>query len=329
MSFNHRCAAKWSLTPILWLLVIEFKEPRYHVARMSVLTWHGGVTVTKILKIAGLSVALVLVAASGTFALEEQKAPVTPDAAAAGAAATDTAAPAAKKDEGTEIRIPGLGRLGTLPKMDFGLERSTEPPRRKSRASRPVLRMATRTSRSRVRSSTSSESGRIRVRVRDGAPQAPLFVWAPSRLSECRASRRMERNGEGRDLGGSGDPPVHGVGDLAAFFAASDLHPRRGRSVLLAGGGARHRRDRRHIARAVGVRERLPRYSGETLDLVVDFVTYVFVPVLALIVWGSSRGASAWGSRQERLCPRSITSPTPRAKTPNTASSVFRRCGTW
>ena len=47
---------------------------------------------------------------------------MTPEAAAAGAAATDTAAPAAKKDEGTEIRIPGLGRLGTLPKMDFGLE---------------------------------------------------------------------------------------------------------------------------------------------------------------------------------------------------------------
>lgn len=44
------------------------------------------------------------------------------------------------------------------------------------------------------------------------------------------------------------------------------------------------------FARAVGVRERLPRYSGETLDLVVDFVTYVFVPVLALIVWGKLEG---------------------------------------
>ena len=29
---------------------------------------------------------------------------------------------AAKSDAGTEIRIPGLGKLGTLPKMDFGLE---------------------------------------------------------------------------------------------------------------------------------------------------------------------------------------------------------------
>ena len=29
---------------------------------------------------------------------------------------------AAKPDSGTDIRIPGLGKLGVLPKMDFGLE---------------------------------------------------------------------------------------------------------------------------------------------------------------------------------------------------------------
>ncbi len=29
---------------------------------------------------------------------------------------------AAKPEAGTEIRIPGLGKLGVLPKMDFGLE---------------------------------------------------------------------------------------------------------------------------------------------------------------------------------------------------------------
>ena len=27
-----------------------------------------------------------------------------------------------KPETGTEIRIPGLGKLGVLPKMDFGLE---------------------------------------------------------------------------------------------------------------------------------------------------------------------------------------------------------------
>jgi phosphatidylcholine synthase len=37
------------------------------------------------------------------------------------------------------------------------------------------------------------------------------------------------------------------------------------------------------IARAVGVKQRLPRFSGETLDLVIDYLTYVFVPVLALL----------------------------------------------
>jgi hypothetical protein len=42
----------------------------------------------------------------------------------------------AGKQGGTEVRIPGLGRLGVLPKMDFGLEllygaaepRAAEPP---------------------------------------------------------------------------------------------------------------------------------------------------------------------------------------------------------
>lgn len=37
------------------------------------------------------------------------------------------------------------------------------------------------------------------------------------------------------------------------------------------------------IARYVGVKERLPRFSGERLDLVIDYLTYVFVPVLALL----------------------------------------------
>lgn len=36
------------------------------------------------------------------------------------------------------------------------------------------------------------------------------------------------------------------------------------------------------IARRLRVAERLPRWSGEVLDLVVDFVTYVFVPAYAI-----------------------------------------------
>ena len=39
------------------------------------------------------------------------------------------------------------------------------------------------------------------------------------------------------------------------------------------------------FARRVNVIAQLPRFSGERLDLVIDYVTYVFVPVLALVVW--------------------------------------------
>ncbi len=40
------------------------------------------------------------------------------------------------------------------------------------------------------------------------------------------------------------------------------------------------------IARAVKVAELLPRWSGDVLDLVVDFVTYVFVPAYAIAASG-------------------------------------------
>ena len=75
--------------------------------------------------------ALVLALAAGTHALafQEQKAgtgPAQPQRSAdtpleSGLNLSDeSAAPAA--ESGTEIRIPGLGKLGVLPKMDFGLE---------------------------------------------------------------------------------------------------------------------------------------------------------------------------------------------------------------
>ncbi len=40
------------------------------------------------------------------------------------------------------------------------------------------------------------------------------------------------------------------------------------------------------IARAIGVKEQLPRFSGETIDLMIDYLTYVFVPVLVLLAAG-------------------------------------------
>jgi phosphatidylcholine synthase len=46
------------------------------------------------------------------------------------------------------------------------------------------------------------------------------------------------------------------------------------------------------FARMVQVHERLPRFSGERLDLVIDYITYVFVPALALLQAGYLTGIS-------------------------------------
>lgn len=89
---------------------------------MRALVGIAGFEVTKTLLRAGAALALVLCAANYAAALEEQKMPAAPPSAEAPAAGVQDAAPAAKTDAGTEIRIPGLGKLGTLPKMDFGLE---------------------------------------------------------------------------------------------------------------------------------------------------------------------------------------------------------------
>ena len=40
------------------------------------------------------------------------------------------------------------------------------------------------------------------------------------------------------------------------------------------------------LAREFKVKEMLPRWSGDTLDLVVDFTTYVFVPAFAIVASG-------------------------------------------
>ncbi len=89
---------------------------------MCVLPKHGGVDVRRLGLVIGMLVAMAAAASQGAIALEEQRGQVpagvpVPDAPKA---LEDQAA--AKSDAGTEIRIPGLGKLGTLPKMDFGLE---------------------------------------------------------------------------------------------------------------------------------------------------------------------------------------------------------------
>lgn len=78
----------------------------------------------RLVQLVGLGVALALVSTSA-LGFEEQKAAAPeasqPEAPAAAVAGDAGSAPAAKA-EGTEVRIPGLGKLGVLPKMDFGLE---------------------------------------------------------------------------------------------------------------------------------------------------------------------------------------------------------------
>ena len=72
--------------------------------------------------IATLSACVLALAGSASVAFEEQNAaPQAAPAPAAGVAAgVPSPAPAAKQ-EGTEIRIPGRGKLGTRPKLGFGL----------------------------------------------------------------------------------------------------------------------------------------------------------------------------------------------------------------
>jgi phosphatidylcholine synthase len=47
------------------------------------------------------------------------------------------------------------------------------------------------------------------------------------------------------------------------------------------------------LARRANVQVRLPRFSGDRLDLIIDYLTYVFVPALALLQAGFLSGA--WG----------------------------------
>ncbi len=49
------------------------------------------------------------------------------------------------------------------------------------------------------------------------------------------------------------------------------------------------------LARAVDIEATVPRFSGERLDLVVDYLTYVFVPVLLMLKAGFLPGNLGWG----------------------------------
>ncbi|WP_245279990.1 hypothetical protein [Hyphomicrobium sp. 99] len=77
----------------------------------------------RLILVTGMLAAVAAAASTNVFSMEEQRGAIpggvsVPDAPKA--QEQDPSSP--PKSEGTEIRIPGLGKIGTLPKMDFGLD---------------------------------------------------------------------------------------------------------------------------------------------------------------------------------------------------------------
>ena len=70
-----------------------------------------------------MAVAALALASSASFAFQEQQAAAPAGKSpAAGVVDAPAAALAEGASKGTAVRIPGLGTLGVIPKMDFGLE---------------------------------------------------------------------------------------------------------------------------------------------------------------------------------------------------------------
>lgn len=82
-------------------------------------------------RMVGIAVAVALIAGAALAFEPQQAGPASkPDASAPALSPdlnkelglTDPMAPLPKQGPGTEVRIPGLGVIGVIPKMDFGLE---------------------------------------------------------------------------------------------------------------------------------------------------------------------------------------------------------------
>jgi hypothetical protein len=106
---------------------------RQHFRIMQVERSRCGVREMRSGLVLGLTLVLAMLAGSSAYAFQSQNSGAVPPAVAEPQAPAE--APSAEKgldlsdetgptkgDAGTEIRIPGLGKLGVLPKMDFGLE---------------------------------------------------------------------------------------------------------------------------------------------------------------------------------------------------------------
>ena len=113
---------------------------------------------------------------------------------------------------------------------------------------------------------------------------------------------------------------------LALYAAIERDFPRLFR---LARPGAVHRRHRRHAGALRAVTETAATIDGAILDLVVDFLTYVLVPVVAL--WRSDlmpTSVAFWIGLVVVIASALYFADT-RMKTPTIGSAAFPRCGTF
>jgi hypothetical protein len=82
------------------------------------------------------------------------------------------------------------------------------------------------------------------------------------------------------------------------------------------------------LARRLRVAELLPRWSGELLDFVVDFTTYVFVPAYAIAAGGLLPPAAALPLGLIVTVTGALYFADRRMKTPDSYFRGSRRCGT-
>ena len=83
------------------------------------------------------------------------------------------------------------------------------------------------------------------------------------------------------------------------------------------------------MARRLRVVELLPRWSGDVLDLVVDFLTYVFVPAYAIVAGGLLPDLLAIPAAIVIVITGALYFADREMKTETISSAAFRRSGTW
>jgi hypothetical protein len=87
--------------------------------------WTRSIIVCLALAVAGPSALAFEESQQGTVAPGSQKGAATPAKPPLNLNGTGTSVESRPPSSGTEFRIPGLGKLGVLPKFDFGLELSS------------------------------------------------------------------------------------------------------------------------------------------------------------------------------------------------------------